>query len=78
MRDFNENIGTSAVGYEELPGSLTFGKRNADGERVLEFAVANNLVVKNSWFKKSLNIWGHIKLVYALPKLTILSAEEDY
>ena len=35
-----------------MHGGLAFGKRNADGERVLEFSIANNLVVANSWFKK--------------------------
>ena len=50
--DFNRHIGASAAGYEEVHGGLAFGKRNTDGERVLEFSVANNLVVANSWFKK--------------------------
>ena len=50
--DFNGHIGASAAGYEEVHGGLVFGKKNADGERVLEFSVANNLLVANSWFKK--------------------------
>ena len=29
-----------------------FGKRNTEGERILEFAFANELVVGNTWFKK--------------------------
>ena len=28
------------------------GKRNSEGERVLEFAFPNDLVVGNTWFKK--------------------------
>ena len=51
-RDFNGHIGASAASYGEVHGSLAFGKRNADGEKVLEFSFANNLVVANSWFKK--------------------------
>ena len=35
-----------------MHGGLEIGKINADLERVLEFPVANNLVVANSWFKK--------------------------
>ena len=35
-----------------MHGGLAFGKKNADGERVLEFFIANKLVVANSWFKK--------------------------
>jgi hypothetical protein len=34
-------LGPTAVGLEE-------GTRNPDGERVLEFAMANNLVVGNT------------------------------
>ena len=50
--DFNGHIGASAAMNEEVHGGLAFGKRNADGEMVLKFAVANNLVIANSWFKK--------------------------
>ena len=35
-----------------MHGGQALGKRNHEGERLLEFAVANELVVGNSWFKK--------------------------
>ena len=33
-------------------GGQAIGKRNTEGERILEFAFANELVVGNTWFKK--------------------------
>ena len=45
--DFNGHIGKAALGYEGLHGRYGFHKHNVDGERTLEFAVANNLVVGN-------------------------------
>ena len=35
-----------------MHGGQALGKRNHEGERLLEFVVANELVVGNSWFKK--------------------------
>ena len=46
--DFNGHFGRAALGYEGIHGGHGFGKCNIDGERILEFAVANNLVVGNS------------------------------
>ena len=45
--DFNGHIGKAALGYEGVHGRYGFDKHNVDGERTLEFAVANNLVVGN-------------------------------
>ena len=39
-------------GFEEVHGGQAIGKRNTEGERILEFAFANELVVGNKWFKK--------------------------
>ena len=35
-----------------MHGGQAIGKRNTEGERVLEFAFNNELVVGNTWFKK--------------------------
>ena len=53
--DFNGLIGKAALGYEGIHGRYGFGKQNINGERMLEFAVSNNLVVGNSKFVKKDN-----------------------
>ena len=45
-------VNRSATGFEEVHSGQAIGKRNTEGERVLEFAFANKLVVGNTWFKK--------------------------
>ena len=50
--DFNGHIGIDADGYEEVHDGTGFGRRNLEGERILKFAVAHNLVVSNSRFTK--------------------------
>ncbi|MES9950785.1 MAG: endonuclease/exonuclease/phosphatase family protein, partial [Candidatus Thiodiazotropha sp.] len=50
--DWNGHIGSKSTGFEEVHGGQAIGKRNTEGERVLEFAFANELIVGNSWFKK--------------------------
>ena len=36
---FNGHIKASTAGYGKVHGDLAFGKRNADGEKILEFSV---------------------------------------
>lgn len=50
--DWNGHVGSKADGYEGVHGGEGFGKRNTEGERVLDFAVANNMVVNNTFFRK--------------------------
>ena len=50
--DWNGHIGREAAGYEEVHGGQAVEEMNTEGERLLEFAMANNLVIGNSWFKK--------------------------
>ena len=50
--DWNGHIGNSANGFEGAHGGFGYGDRNVDGERLLEFAVANNLAIGNSFFCK--------------------------
>ena len=50
--DWNGHIGTDRAGYEEIHGGHAVGRRNDEGERLLEFAMANDLVVGNSVFEK--------------------------
>ena len=50
--DLNGHIGASASGFEGVHGGQAFGSRNIEGDRILEFATACDLVVTNSFFKK--------------------------
>ena len=50
--DWNGHIGSQSTGFKEVHGGQAIGKRNTEGERILEFAFAKELVVGNTWFKK--------------------------
>ena len=50
--DFNGHVGTEIEGFEGVHGGCGFGKRNVEGEMILEFADALNFAVANTWFKK--------------------------
>ena len=45
--DLNSYIGKAALGYERIHSEYVFDRRSIDGERILEFPVASNLVVGN-------------------------------
>nr|GEU96952.1 hypothetical protein [Tanacetum cinerariifolium] len=51
--DLNGHIGAAADGYTGVHGGFGFGDRNEEGCTILEFATAHELVVANSFFKKS-------------------------
>ena len=50
--DFNGHIGRRRAGYESVHGGFGYGKRNNGGVSLLNFAVAYELVIVNSFFKK--------------------------
>ena len=50
--DWNGHIESHSTAFEDVHGRQALGKRNHEGERLLVFAVANELIVGNSWFKK--------------------------
>ena len=50
--DFNSHVGTLADGFENVHGGRGFGTRNTEGEMLLEFAIATELCVVNTWFTK--------------------------
>ena len=50
--DFNNHIGNAPDGFEGVHGGYGYGQRNPEGDRVLEFATAHNLVIGNSIFTK--------------------------
>ena len=50
--DLNGHVGDSVDGYDGVHGGFGFGKRNLEGERILEFGDAVDMVVCNTLFKK--------------------------
>ena len=50
--DFNRHIGRDAGNYNSVHGGFGLGARNESGENLLEFALAKELVIANSIFRK--------------------------
>ena len=50
--DWNGHVGRAADGFEEVHGGYGYGVRNDEGGRLLDFAVAHDLVIGNTLFKK--------------------------
>ena len=48
--DWNAKIGNDNTGWEEVMGKYGFGEINERGERLLQFAVQNNMFVTNTKF----------------------------
>ena len=53
--DFNGHVGKVANGYEGVYGGHGYGLRNTEGECILKFAVAHDVVVGNTHFQKKEN-----------------------
>lgn len=51
-RDFNGHIGVDSVGYDTAHGGSGYAERNNGGVSVMGFAVAYDLLVVNSYFRK--------------------------
>ena len=50
--DFNGHVGKKRDGYETVHGGYGFRDRNEAGVSILDFAVAYNLIIANTYFKK--------------------------
>ena len=50
--DWNGHVGSTADGYEGVHGGFGYGERNKEGERILEFALAHDLIIGNTLFMK--------------------------
>ncbi|KAI8547554.1 hypothetical protein RHMOL_Rhmol07G0205200 [Rhododendron molle] len=52
MGDFNGHVGVHKQGYEKVHGGFGFGDLNGGGRRILDFAVAFDLIVGNTLYRK--------------------------
>ena len=50
--DMNGHVGQVANGFHEAHGNFVYGTRNAEGERILEFAESMGYVVTSTLFEK--------------------------
>ena len=50
--NWNRHIGKDGYRYKRIYGGYSFGDRNEEGVSILEFAVAYDLIVANTFFKK--------------------------
>jgi hypothetical protein len=48
----NGHVGSIRVGFDEVRGGFGYGSRNKEGEGILNFALAYDLVVANTLFRK--------------------------
>jgi hypothetical protein len=53
--DFNGHVGSIRVGFDGVHGGFEYGTRNQEGEGILNFVLAYDLIVENTFFKKSLS-----------------------
>ncbi|RUS70602.1 hypothetical protein EGW08_021637, partial [Elysia chlorotica] len=53
--DWNGHVGSVGTGYREVHGGMGYGRLEPDveGERILEYALAHDLLLGNTCFKKS-------------------------
>jgi hypothetical protein len=50
--DLNGNVGATNVGFERVHGGFGYGSRNQEREDVLNFALAYDLLIANTLFRK--------------------------
>ena len=50
--DLNGHVGTTREGFEKVHGGFGYGNRNQEGEEILNFAIAYDLMLANTFFRK--------------------------
>ena len=50
--DLNGHVGASSTGFEAAHGGFGYGRRNQEGEDVLDFATTFDMMVANTFFQK--------------------------
>jgi hypothetical protein len=50
--DLNGHVGTTSVGFNAVHECFWYGSRNQEGEELLDFALAFDLLIANTSFRK--------------------------
>jgi hypothetical protein len=50
--DLNGHVGSTRVGFDGVQGGFGYGSRNQEGEGILNFALAYDLIVTKTLFRK--------------------------
>jgi hypothetical protein len=50
--DLNGHVGSTRVGFDGVHGGFWYGSRNQEGECILNFALAYDLIIANTLFRK--------------------------
>ena len=53
--DLNGHVGATNVGFERVHGGFGYGSRSQEGDDVLNFALAYDLLIANTVFKKRIS-----------------------
>jgi hypothetical protein len=53
--DINGHVGSTRVGFDGVHGGFRYGSRNQEGKGILNFALACDLIVMNTLFRKRLS-----------------------
>jgi hypothetical protein len=51
-RDLNGHVGTIRGGFERVHGGFGYAEQNQEGENILNFAIAYDLMVTNTFFRQ--------------------------
>jgi hypothetical protein len=51
-RDLNGHLGSTRVCFDEIHGDFGYGSRNQEGEGIINFVLAYNLIIANTLFRK--------------------------
>jgi hypothetical protein len=49
------HIGSTRVGFDGVHGSFGYGSRNQEGKSILNFALADDLIIANTLFRKRIS-----------------------
>ena len=66
--DLNCHVGTSSADFEAVHGGFGYGSRNQEGEEILDFAIAFDLMIANTFFRKR---WPDLIVANTLVKSTL-------